>query len=61
MGHFWQKDVFLGVQFNRLFTDNLYFEIGKHAIDLAEELKKVLHEKEYPFYLDFLQPISTCR
>jgi threonine aldolase len=46
------KGRLLGVQFNRLFTDNLYFEIGKHAIDLAEELKKVLHEKEYPFYLD---------
>lgn len=40
-----------GVQFDRLFTDNLYQEIGQHAIDLAEQLKTILEEKGYPFYL----------
>ena len=29
----------LGVQFDTLFTDGLYFEIAEHAIKMAEELK----------------------
>ena len=35
----------LGVQFDALFTDGLYFEIGKHAIDRAEEMKAIFREK----------------
>lgn len=35
----------LGVQFDALFTDGLYFEIGRHAIDRAEEMKAVFREK----------------
>lgn len=42
----------LGVQFDALFTDNLYFEIGRHAIDLAEKLKEMLREKGYSFYIE---------
>ena len=41
-----------GVQFDALFTDQLYFEISKHAIEMAELLKQVLQEKGYVFYLD---------
>ena len=41
-----------GVQFDTLFTDNLYFEISKHAIDMAELLKQGLAEKGYPFFID---------
>ena len=41
-----------GVQFDTLFTDNLYFEISKHAIDMAELLKQGLVEKGYPFFID---------
>ena len=33
------KGRLLGIQFDTLFTDNLYFEISKHAIDMAEEIK----------------------
>lgn len=40
-----------GVQFDRFFTDNLYFQLGKHAIEMAEELKQILDEKGYEFYL----------
>ncbi|HEO1853216.1 TPA: aminotransferase class V-fold PLP-dependent enzyme [Streptococcus agalactiae] len=40
-----------GLAFDRFFTDNLYLKIGKHAIDLAEELKIILEEKGYSFYL----------
>lgn len=41
-----------GVQFDGLFTDNLYFDISKHAIDLAMQLKQALTEKGYEFYID---------
>ena len=46
------KGRLLGVQFDALFTDNLYFEIAKNAIDTAEVLKKGLADKGYKFYLD---------
>lgn len=35
----------LGVQFDALFTDGLYFEIAKNAIDRAEEMKAIFREK----------------
>lgn len=35
----------LGVQFDALFTDGLYFEIGRTAIDRAEEMKAIFREK----------------
>lgn len=46
------KGRLLGIQFDTLFTDNLYFEIGKYAIEMAEQLKKVLREKGCSFYLE---------
>ncbi len=45
------KGRLLGVQFDTLFTDDLYMEIGRHAIDMAEELKKVIDELGYRFFL----------
>lgn len=38
-----------GIQFDTLFTDNLYFRISKNAIDTAEMLKEVLREKGFRF------------
>ena len=46
------KGRLLGIQFDALFTDNLYLEISKNAIDTAEALKKALKEKGYRFLLD---------
>lgn len=46
------KGRLMGVQFDALFTDNLYFDISRHAIDMAEELKKVFREKGYRFFID---------
>ena len=46
------KGRLLGVQFDTLFTDGLYFEISKNAIDKAEKLKKLLADKGYRFHLD---------
>lgn len=46
------KGRLLGIQFDTLFTDNLYYEISKHAIDMALKLKKGFMEKGYEFFLD---------
>ena len=46
------KGKVLGVQFDTLFTDDLYFSISRHAIDCAKELKKIFTEKGYSLYLD---------
>ena len=45
------KGRLLGVQFDALFSDGLYFEIGKHAIDMAEKLKAIFAQKGYPFFM----------
>lgn len=41
-----------GVQFDTLFTDDLYFEISKNAIERADELKRVFAERNYSFFMD---------
>ena len=46
------RDRLLGVQFDALFTDDLYFQISAHAIAMAQELKALFREKGYPFLLD---------
>lgn len=43
------KGRLLGIQFDTLFTDNLYFEISRHAIEMADLLKSILKEKGYQF------------
>ena len=44
------KGRLLGIQFDTLFENNLYFEISKNAIQMAERLKALLKEKGYKFY-----------
>ena len=46
------KGRLLGIQFDTLFTDNLYFEISKHAIDMAEEIKAGFLERGYKLLKD---------
>ncbi len=46
------KGRLLGIQFDALFTDELYYRIGEHAIKMAEILKRGLSEKGYRFYLE---------
>ncbi|AXG38991.1 low specificity L-threonine aldolase [Enterococcus gilvus] len=46
------KGRLLGLQFDTLFTDQLYFKISEHAIAMAMLLKQGLAEKQYRFYLD---------
>lgn len=42
----------LGVQFDALFTDGLYYQIGKHGISMAERVVKLLTSKGYQMFLD---------
>ena len=44
------KGRLLGVQFLELFKDGLYYEVSKHAIDMAMLLKDGLKKKGYPFF-----------
>lgn len=44
------KGRLLGIQFDTLFTDNLYFNISRHAILMAEKLRTLFIEKGYTFY-----------
>lgn len=46
------KGRLLGIQFDALFTDDLYSEISRNAIVTADRLKQVLKEKGYEFYID---------
>jgi len=49
------KGRLLGIQFDTLFTDDLYFEISAHAVALAEKLRGALTKKDY----EFLAPNHT--
>ena len=46
------KGRLLGIQFDTLFEDNLYFEISKNAISTAEKLKEIFKRKGYKFYME---------
>ncbi len=46
------KGRLLGLQFDVLFTDDLYMKISRNAIAAAETLKAALREKGYRFFLD---------
>ncbi len=46
------KGRLLGIQFDVLFTDDLYTKISKNAIDTANALKKGLAAKGYRFFMD---------
>ena len=42
----------LGVQFDTLFTDDLYLKISRNAIDTANRIRAALREKGYTFYME---------
>ena len=45
------KGRLLGVQFDALFTDRLYYRIGQHAIGMAERMKEIFCGHGIPFYI----------
>ena len=46
------KGRLLGIQFDTLFTDGLYFDISRHAIDMAERVKEIIRKKGWRVYMD---------
>lgn len=46
------KGRLLGLQFDTLFTDDLYYRIGRHAIDAANALRAGLAERGYRFHIE---------
>ena len=46
------KGALIGLQFEALFTDDLYFNLSRHAIDMALQMKRIFREKGYEFYVD---------
>jgi threonine aldolase len=46
------KGRLLGLQFEALFTDNLYFEIARHAVSEALRIKKTLQDLDVPFLME---------
>lgn len=46
------KGRLLGIQFEELFKNNLYTELGVHANEMARLLKEAIAEKGYKFLLD---------
>jgi threonine aldolase len=46
------KGALIGLQFEALFTDNLYFDLARHAIEMAMKMKRIFQKKEVEFYID---------
>ncbi len=46
------KGRLLGVQFDTLFTDDLYFKISRHAIEMAARLKEIIRSKGWEIYYE---------
>lgn len=46
------KGRLLGIQFETLFTDGLYFAISRNAVQRAMELKELFLQKGIPMYID---------
>ena len=46
------KGRLLGLQFDALFTDDLYWEISAHADRLADQIRDTLKELEYPLFVE---------
>ncbi len=46
------KGRLLGIQFDALFTDDLYLKIGRHAIDMAQRLKEIFKANGLSFFIE---------
>ena len=46
------KGALIGLQFEALFTDDLYFKLSRHAIDMAMRMKKIFQQKGCEFFID---------
>ena len=46
------KGALIGLQFEALFTDDLYFNLSRHAIKMAIRMKDIFKKKQLEFYVD---------
>ena len=46
------KGALIGLQFDALFTDNLYFKLSEHAIKMAMRMKDIFRRKGFQFLVD---------
>ena len=46
------KGALIGLQFDALFTDDLYFKLSEHAIKMAMRMKDIFKRKGYQFLVD---------
>ena len=46
------KGALIGLQFEALFTDELYFNLSRHAIKMAMRMKDIFKKKHLEFYVD---------
>ena len=46
------KGRLLGIQFDTLFTDDLYMTVSRHAIDMADLMRAAFREKGYEFFME---------
>ncbi|MCR5546381.1 MAG: low specificity L-threonine aldolase [Lachnospiraceae bacterium] len=46
------KGRLLGIQFDTLFTDDLYFKISTHAMEMADQLKEIFKQHGMEFFID---------
>jgi threonine aldolase len=46
------KGALIGLQFDALFTDDLYFKLSEHAIQMAMQMKEIFRSKGYQFLVD---------
>ncbi len=46
------KGRLLGIQFETLFTDDLYFKISRHAVEMALQIRQALEERKISLYYD---------
>ena len=46
------KGALIGLQFDALFTDSLYFKLSEHAINMAMRMKSLFIRKGFEFYVD---------
>ena len=51
-GGMFAKGRLLGVQFDTLFTDELYFRVGRRELKLADMIRKAFVRKEIPLFYD---------
>ena len=46
------KGRLLGIQFDTLFTNDLYMNISRHAIGMADLMRSIFREKGYEFFME---------